>query len=65
MKTGKTLEKKLTAIANLEIPELENRSDLEAHRNDEEDFFETSIWSLKAALLAAYELGRQSTQKNR
>ena len=36
------------------------KKDLERHYWDEEDFFETSVWSLKAALEAAYELGRKS-----
>lgn len=51
---------KIIKIAQENIPELENRKDLEQHYTDDEDFFETSIWSLKAALEAAYELGKQS-----
>ena len=47
-------------IVHETIPELETREDLERHYWDEEDFFETSVWSLKAALEAAYELGRKS-----
>jgi hypothetical protein len=50
--------KKLVHIAQENIPELENRPDLEARQSDELDFFETSVWSLKAALVAAYELGK-------
>ena len=51
--------KKLVKIAEENIPELEGRGDLESHVNDAEDFFETSVWSLKAALVAAYELGKK------
>ena len=51
--------KKLVKIAEKNIPELEGRGDLEARNNDGEDFFETSVWSLKAALIAAYELGKK------
>ena len=51
-------QKALVKIAQKHIPELENRADLEAHNSDREDFFETSVWSLKAALTAAYELGK-------
>lgn len=50
--------KKLVRIAQENIPELENRPDLEARQSDELDFFETSVWSLKDALIAAYELGK-------
>ena len=39
---------------------MENRSDLEHHFIDEEDFFEISVWGLKDALVAAYELGKKN-----
>lgn len=55
---AKTLQK-LTKIASNNIPELEGRKDLKAHQNDSEDFFETSVWSLEAALIEAYELGKK------
>lgn len=55
----KKLEKELLKIVHNNIG-LEWRTDLEEHKTDDEDFFETSIWSLKAALLAAYELGKKS-----
>lgn len=55
--TSKEL-KQLVKIAQENIPELENRKDLKQHYNDNEDFFETSVWSLKDALVAAYELGK-------
>ena len=52
----------LAKIAEENIPELEGRGDLESRNNDSEDFFETSVWSLKAALIAAYELGRKGAK---
>ena len=54
------IDAELVKIAQENISTLEWRDDLEEHRTDDEDFFETSVWSLKAALLAAYELGRKS-----
>lgn len=55
--------KKLAQIAREQIPELEGRPDLATRRNDAEDFFETSVWSLEAALIAAYELGRKEGER--
>lgn len=48
----------LVKIAQENIIGLENREDLEVH-NNAEDFFEASIWDIKAALVAAYELGKK------
>lgn len=59
--TAKELQR-LEQIARENIAALENRQDLEAHNNDSEDFFETSVWSLKAALIAAYELGKKEAK---
>ena len=59
--TNKEL-KQLIKIAQENIPELENRKDLKQHYSDSEDFFETSVWSLEAALIAAYELGKKATK---
>lgn len=50
--------KKLVNIARENIPALEDRRNLEARDNDAEDFFETAVWCLKDALIAAYELGK-------
>lgn len=50
--------KKLVKIAQENIPALEDRTNLEAKDNDAEDFFETAVWCLKNALVAAYELGK-------
>lgn len=51
--------KKLVKIANEYIPELNNRPTLKAMKSDSLDFFETAVWSLEEALIAAYELGKQ------
>ena len=51
-------DKKLSKIASENIPELKGRKTLKALYSDHLDFFETSVWSLEAALKAAYELGK-------
>lgn len=51
-------DKKLAKIASENIPELEGRKTLKSQWSDHLDFFETSVWSLEAALKAAYELGK-------
>ena len=50
----------IVKIAQENIISMENRSDLEQHFRDEEDFFEISVWGLKDALVAAYELGKKN-----
>lgn len=55
--------KKLVEIAEENISSLEGRGDLEARRSDDLDFFETSVWSLKEALRAAFEYGVEIGQK--
>lgn len=62
-KQSRSEAKKLATIAMQSIPELAGRGDLEQHWSDDEDFFETSIWSLKEALEKAYELGMQAGAK--
>jgi len=49
----------LVSVAQKNFLELENRSDLETRNSDSEDFFTTSIWNLKAALVDAYKLGME------
>jgi hypothetical protein len=49
----------LATIVRENIPELAYRKTLEPMGSDEYDFFETSVWSLKKALEAAYELGKK------
>lgn len=50
--------KKLVKIAQENIPAMEGRADLEAQNLDELDFLDVSVWCLKDALVAAYELGK-------
>lgn len=50
--------KKLVKIAQENIPGMEGRADLEAQNLDELDFLDVSVWCLKDALVAAYELGK-------
>lgn len=50
----KTIEK----IARENIPSLNNRPDLAPQNSDSMDFFDVSVWSLKDALIAAYEAGK-------
>ena len=58
-KPQNSLDQKLVKIANKHIPELKDRKSLMAYYSDDTDFFETSVWSLEAALKAAYELGKK------
>ena len=60
MKTNKRLEQAILKIAQEKIVPMERRGDLERHYSDEEDFLDIAVWELKDALLAAYELGRNS-----
>lgn len=60
---SKKEKKLLYEIAAKHIYRVENRGDLEAHRSDEEDFIETSVWGLEAALEATYRAGMEAAQK--
>lgn len=50
----------LDKIAQDNIPALKERGDLNSRNNDTEDFFETSVWTLRDVLMAAYNAGRES-----
>lgn len=56
----KTRKQTLEEIARKHIAAVWSRGGLDARDNDAEDFIETSVWGLEAALEAAYEAGRQS-----
>ena len=56
---NKRLEKKFTKIAQ----EILNIETLERRWSDTYDFNEVSVWSLKKALKAAYDLGVESQIK--
>lgn len=53
----------LTKIAMKHIPAIEDRKSLATRDNDHEDFFEVSVWSLKAALVEAYKAGMKEGMK--
>ena len=53
---------KIEAIAKEIIYAIEKRGGLDTRNNDDEDFIETSVWSLKAALEAAYEAGKNDKE---
>lgn len=55
--------KKLVDIAQENIPAMEGRADLEAQGLDDLDFLDVSVWCLKDALVAAYELGKAAGRK--
>lgn len=57
------LDEKLAKIASEHIPELKDRKTLMPFYSDDVDFFETSVWSLEAALKAAYELGKKEGKR--
>ena len=56
----KGIDRKLYEAASRNIQAMQGRGDLEPHMSDDADFFEVSIWELKAALKDAYEAGRKS-----
>ncbi len=64
-KLSKKERESLVEIAKKYIYPVEVRGDLETCDNDSEDFLDVSVWSIKAALEAAYELGKESSRKNR
>lgn len=54
------IDRKLAQIAADHMTAVAERGDLETRHNSAEDFFEVSVWDLKAALKAAYEAGKRS-----
>ena len=65
-KVNKTLEKELVKIAQENIHELATRADLEQHMSDELDFIDgIAVWDIKAALIAAYELGMAAAKEGK
>lgn len=55
--------KLLAKIARENIAALSGRENLEAMDSDDLDFFETAVWSLEAALAAAYNAGKEAAKK--
>ena len=56
---AKTLDQQMQQIA-LDHLFIET---LETSHSDRMDFHEVSVWSVKSALMAAYEAGRQAAQQ--
>ena len=54
------MEQQLLEIAKKHSAVIAERGDLEERGCDSEDFIELSVWSLKAMLEEAYQLGRQN-----
>ena len=65
-KITKATERKLVKIAQQEIPALESRADLEKQMSDSLDFIDgIAVWEIKAALIAAYNLGRAAAKEGK
>ena len=60
----KVSKRKIYNIAKKHIYGLPERGDLKAHNSDREDFLDIAVWSLEAALIAAYEQGRKDGQND-
>lgn len=60
MTTNRRTERALAEIAKREL----HIETLETRKSDSLDFHDVSVWSIRDALIAAYELGRQSTKTN-
>ena len=65
-KITKATERKLVKIAQQEILALESRADLEQQMSDSLDFIDgIAVWEIKAALIAAYNLGRAAAKEGK
>lgn len=52
--------KALVKIARNTMVAMKDRTDLEKHWNNEEDFLDIAVWELEKALIEAYELGKMN-----
>ncbi len=57
---SKELDALILGIAKRYIAAIEDAGTLEARYSDSLDFHEVSVWSLKKALIAAYEAGLEA-----
>lgn len=57
-------DRKILAIAIKHFDSIKKRGDLRSRCNDSEDFVELAVWNIEAALLEAYEAGRNNPNKN-
>jgi hypothetical protein len=64
MSTAKTDTARDAALLEIATRELRVET-LETRRSDRLDFHDTAVWSIKAALEAAYEAGRLAERKRR
>ena len=55
--------KKVVQIAKERMPALQGRADLETMNSGDLDFLDVAVWTLKEALMAAYEAGKADGQK--
>ena len=63
MKLTEKENAKLLKIAMKHFSAVEDRKSLATKDNDHEDFFEVSVWGLKAALEEAYNSGMKEGMK--
>lgn len=59
------MNKQLIEIAKRNSYSIEARGDLETRNSDSEDFIEMCVWSIKAMLEEAYELGKKAAKANK
>lgn len=52
--------KKIVQIAKEKMPALQGRADLETMHSGDLDFLDVAVWTLKEALMAAYEAGKEA-----
>lgn len=52
--------KALVRIARNTMVAMKDRTDLEKHWNNEEDFLDIAVWELEKALIESYELGKMN-----
>ena len=57
--------KKLVAIAKKNYLIAEGREDLKAANTDWQDFTNCAVWSIEAALIEAYELGKAAANNKK
>jgi hypothetical protein len=55
--------RKVVQIAKEKMPALQGRADLETMNSGDLDFLDVAVWTLKEALMAAYEAGKADGQK--
>lgn len=56
------MKKELLKIAMENSAAVKMRGDLEERNSDDQDFLDISVWSLKAMLQEAYELGKKNNK---